>query len=585
MFNKHLRGGALKIEGERGTVFDLARGRLVLVSAFFALLFMLVAARAVDLALVQEPGAHLRLSQNAAGENIRRGDVYDREGTLLATTLQTASLYADPKLVKDPQGVAQRLSTILPGESYGALLKRLQTNARFVWLKRNLTPDEQFKVLELGEPGLEFQNEYKRIYPQGALTAHLLGYTSVDNRGLAGVERSFNDILSLGQDLDLTLDIRLQHVLRRETLNAMLQFEAKAGAGLIMDVATGDVLAGVSLPDFEPLAAGDATDFQRFNRLSLGVYELGSLFKIFSTAAVLDIHNLPMNSTFDVREPITIGRFTINDFHAEDRVLTLPEVFMYSSNIGAARMGEMVGTQALRDFYDDLGLLRKLDWDIAEAGTPLVPDPWGDVHTLTASYGHGLATTPLQMTAAVASIVNGGYLVKPKLVKLPPESGVVYGEKNKTLRIVSEKTSHRIRQLMRLVVTDGTGSKADVPGYRVGGKTGTAEKSSARGYDHDRLISSFVAVFPAEAPRYVVMVMVDEPKGNKKSYGYATAGWVAAPAVANVISAMGSILGIPVKKLAPSDELGASLKQYVMSAEDRENLKHNKKAGAVNASY
>ena len=584
MFNKHLRGGSVKIIGERGSTFDLARGRLVMVSAFFALLFMLVAAKAIDLSVVQGRGEQVGHFQDQPTNNIRRGDVFDREGTLLATTLETASLYADPKLITDAAAVAKKLSTILPGESYGALLKRMQSNGRFVWLKRNLTPDEQFKVLELGEPGLEFQNEYKRIYPQGALTAHMLGYTSIDNRGLAGVERSFNEVLTIGQDLNLTLDIRLQHVLRREVMNAISQFSAKAGAGVIMDVTNGDVLAGVSLPDFEPLKAGEATDFEKFNRLGLGVYELGSLFKIFSTAAVLDIQNLAMNARFDAREPIKIGRFTINDFHAEGRILTLPEVFMYSSNIGAAKMGEMIGTESLRDFYDDLGLLTKLDWDISEAGTPLVPDPWGEVHTLTASYGHGLATTPLQMTAAVATIVNGGYLVKPRLVKLPADSGVIYPENNKTIRIVSEKTSHRIRQLMRLVVTDGTGAKADVPGYRVGGKTGTAEKSGTKGYDRSRLLSSFVAMFPAEAPRYVVMVMVDEPKGNKKSYGYATAGWVAAPAVANVISAMGSILGIPAEPRAPDQELGASLKQYVMSNEDRESLKRDKEV-ARHASY
>jgi cell division protein FtsI (penicillin-binding protein 3) len=562
------RRNSIKLVGERSTALDLARGRLVLVSAMFVLAFMLLAARAVDLTVIQ--GALNPVTQEFSAEEMplpvapvaTRADIRDRNGVLLATTLKTASLFADTKLISDPQETAQGLVKIFPDLSFGDVLQKLQSGKRFVWIRRSIMPAEQYAILELGQPGLEFRYEDRRVYPQGRLLSHFVGYTSIDNDGQAGIERSFDRLLAGGRDLTLTMDVRLQHALRREIKTAMKDFSAIGGMGVIMDVRTGEILASVSLPDFDPHNPGSAKKDATFNRVTLGVYEPGSVFKIFSTAALLETKGVPLSTTFDASEPIKRGRFTINDYHAEDRVLTVPEVFMYSSNIGAAMMGEAVGTENLKNFYADLGLTSKLEFEISEIGTPQVPEPWRDINTLTASYGHGIATTPLQLTAAVSSIMNGGLLVKPRLVL--QEEGAKMPEENPEIRVVSPQTAHRMRQLMRLVVTDGTATKADVPGFRVGGKTGTAEKIKAGGgYDHGRLMSSFIGVFPVDDPQYAVYIALDEPKGTKASYGYATGGWTAAPAVARVIASMATILGLQPKPLSAEQELGASLKIYI----------------------
>lgn len=544
MMRRVMRLNALKIAGDRHSSFDLARGRLVFISTCFVLAYMIMAVRAFDLSVLQhidarDDGVQMPVLETAQADFVPRADIVDRNGELLTTTLKTASLYADPQYIADPKEAAEALVKIFPDLSYGDVLQKLQSKRRFVWLKRGILPEEQHAVLRIGEPGLRTEYEYRRVYPQGSMLSHLLGYANVDNKGQAGIERSFDGLLVKGDELALTVDLRLQHTLRREVERAMTEFNALGGVGVIMDVNTGEILAGTSMPDFDPHNPGRASADSIFNRLTLGVYEYGSVFKIFSTAALLDTLNVPMSTTFDAREPIKIGRFKISDYHAEGRELSVPEVFMYSSNIGSAMMGQAVGTQALRDFYSDLGLLDPLDFEIKEVGHPIVPHPWREINTLTASYGHGVATTAMQLTAAVASIVNGGYAVKPHLVKGD------YDPNATRVRVVSEDTSNKMRQLMRLVVTDGTGGKADVSGYVVGGKTGTAEKPGGRkGYDHKRLISSFVGVFPMDHPKYAVFIAIDEPKGNKASFGYATAGWVAAPAVARVVASMASILGM-----------------------------------------
>ncbi|MCB9982493.1 MAG: penicillin-binding protein 2 [Rhodospirillales bacterium] len=574
IFSQRMRRTAIKIEGERSSALDLARGRLVLMSGFFILVYMVFAVRAFDLAVIQGRAISaddgVRIAESAVEQakpavNIRRADITDRNGVLLATTLKTSALFADPYLISDAPGTAGALAKIFPDLQYGEVLQKLQSNKRFVWLQRSVTPDQQYQVLQIGEPGLEFEESYKRFYPQGELTAHLLGYGNIDEQGLAGIELSFNKYLSDGHDLKLTLDVRLQHALRRETLKAMEEFEATGATGAIMDVTTGEILAGISLPDFNPHDPGAAGKDAIFNRLTLGAYELGSVFKIFSTAALFESRDVPMGTRFDASEPIKMGRFTIHDYHAEDRELTIPEVFMYSSNIGSALMGQAVGTEALRSFYKDLGLLDPLDFEVREVARPLVPDPWREINTLTASYGHGVSTTPLQLVTAVSSIVNGGYVVKPSLVM---NEQTDTGEVKENVRIVSARTAQRMRQLLRLVVTDGTAKKAEVKGYRVGGKTGTAEKIVNGKYDSKKKISSFIGVFPMDEPRYAVFIMVDEPKGQKHTWGYATGGWVAAPAVARVIASMTSILGIPpAGESAPESRFGESLKQYVSAKE------------------
>ena len=557
------RRHAIKLLGDQTTSLSLAAGRIVMLKAFFVMLFVLVGIRASDVSLFahRSDSAQKQSRQAHVGAKMR-GNILDRNGVLLATTIETPSLYADPHFISDPQSAARQLVAIFPDISYEKLLKDLSGKKRFVWIKRGISPEQRRAVLHIGEPGLDFEEETKRYYPQGALASHLIGATDIDSKGIAGLERGFDSKLSLGQHVSLSVDTRLQHVLRREIKAAAETFKAIGGMGVIMNAKTGEVLAGVSWPDFKPNHMREASSGARFNRLMTGTYEFGSVFKTFSTAAFLENYDVPLSTTFDASEPIKSGRFTIRDYHAEDRVLTIPEVFMYSSNIGSAMMGQAVGNERLKKFYDDLGLLTRLDMGTMETAKPQVPKQWGDISTLTTSYGHGIAVTPMHVSAAMASTVNGGLWVEPTFAARAQDTHTT----PQALSVMSEKTSETMRGLLRLVVTDGTGKNAEATGFRVGGKTGTAEKPGKikKGYDRKRLISSFVGAFPMDDPQYVVFVALDEPKGNKATYGYATAGWVAAPVVSKVITSMASILGImPDKENQGEDALSSPLKKYV----------------------
>lgn len=580
---QQIRRRSILIEGERRSSIDMAQSRLTILGAFFIIGYVVIVARLMDLSVVQ--GA-MSVTADRSGFEVaqiaqRRGDIYDRNGFLVATTLKTPSLFVDPSLVMDADNLAHDLMSVIDGLDEKVLLKSLKARNRFAWIKRNITPEQHTQILNIGSPALGVQYEYKRVYPQGELFAHMLGYTDRDGLGLSGAERGFDDVLAQGVDVNLSFDLRLQHIARRELSTAISDFEAKAGTAVIMDVKSGELLASVSLPDFDLNKASSAGANEKFNRLTLGVYELGSMFKIFSTAALFDLVGARMSDTFDARKPIKVGRFTINDYHAQKRILTVPEVFMHSSNIGSAMMGEKVGGDALRAFYKDLGLLDPLMFDIKEVGRPLLPKPWRHVNTLTAAYGHGLATTPLQMSAAVASVVNGGLFVQPTIEKRSGDEGYFRSD----VRVISETTSENIRKLLRLTVTEGTGKNADVKGYRVGGKTGTAEKSVNGRYDRSLLISSFVGAFPIDDPRYVVMVMVDEPKGQKHSYGYATAGWVAAPAVSRIVTSMASVLGMPADQHNLDQDISDELLPYIYDPKTKAYKAPKMVKGAQRVSY
>lgn len=559
----------IQFTGQKRSALDTARGRLMVLSLFFILTYIIVVARVFDLTIIQgemkkdKDSVSFLEAAPVEEKTVHRADILDRNGVILARSLKTASLYADPVMISNPQTVAKDLVKVFPELSYGDLLQKLQSKKRFVWIKRNMTPDDQYKILYLGHPGLSFKEEERRIYPQGPLAAHIVGYTGIDNHGLGGLEAGFDKLLMDSKEpLMTTIDVRVQHALRRETANAIKQFQGVAGTGVVMNVNNGEILGAVSLPDFDPQHVSEQDKDALFNRLTLGVFEPGSTFKIFTTAAAIELSKANVGDVYDASTPIKAGRFTISDYHAEKRPLTLAEVFMHSSNIGSVRMAEQVGTDEFRNFLKDLGLFHAPEIEIPEVGAPLVPHPWKEINTMTAAFGHGIAVSPLQLVTAASSIMNGGILIKPTLVLDKSANG--HKSQGSDVRVVSEKTSHRIRQLMRLVVTDGTGGKADVAGYNVGGKTGTAEKNVGGRYEQNKLRSSFMGFFPSENPRYAVYILVDEPKGNKQSYGYATAGWVAAPAVANVIESIVAIEGI---KPEESDELGGTLAAYVKTKE------------------
>lgn len=572
---KYFRHKVFQMKGEKGSALDHARGRVVVISTVFMIAYIIVAARVVDLSLIQGDLQHASAEnyvENDDGDEqqVRRADIVDRNGVLLARSLKTASLYADPYLIQNPEEVARQIAKIFPDLNYGKTLEKLQGEGRFVWLKRNIAPKDQQSILYLGYPGLGFKNEDKRIYPQGELMAHLVGYSNTDGSGIAGVESSFDKLLkSEGSSLALTVDVRFQHALRRELMDAVSKFKARGAAGIVMDVRNGDVLASVSLPDFDPHHFQDASDEQLFNKATLGAYELGSVFKVFSVAAYLDSQKNPMRQAFDAREPLKRkGIKSIGDYHAQKRILSLPEVFIYSSNIGTALMAEEMGTKTLQDYYTRFGLVGKSSMEIPEVATTRFNSSWQEVDTLSASFGHAIAVTPLQVASAMASIVNGGELVEPTLIVNKDDSNIIV----KGQRTVSPQTAHRMRQLLRLNVTDGSGLQADVAGMMVGGKTGTADKPGKGGYDHNRLRSSFLAAFPMNDPQYVVFVMLDEPKGTKETHGFATAGWVAAPVVKEVVASIASLTGMT--SVDAEDDFEGSLRQFVKSEEEIREERH-----------
>ena len=518
---------------------EIGHGRLIVVAAMFAAAFAVVGGRLIDLAALSG-GDRDTLAVGATAEEMIRGDIVDRNGVILASSLAVASLYAEPRRVPDPARAAEALVAVLPTLDLGEAQEKLSSGKSFVWLQRHLTPTQQLDVNDLGIPGLSFRTEQRRVYPHGTLAAHVLGYAGIDNRGLAGIEQFFDqDLLRAspgGAPVQLSLDVRAQFALREELALAMDEFQALGAAGLIMDARTGEVLAMVSLPDFDPNQIRMSSADERFNRATLGVYELGSTLKILTVAMALDFGTARLDDQFDATQPLRAARFVIRDDHAQARWLSVPEVFIYSSNIGAARMAMDVGADRQREFLGRLGLLNRGDLQLPEVGAPLVPNPWRDINTMTVAFGHGIAVSPMQFAGAVAATVNGGWAVQPTLIKrtVAPEPR----------RVLADQTSQAIRRLLRLNVEQGTGTLAEAPGFLVGGKTGTAEKAKGGGYDTEALISSFVAAFPMNDPRYVVFALLDEPKGNESTQGFATAGWTAAPVVSRVISRIGPLLGV-----------------------------------------
>jgi cell division protein FtsI (penicillin-binding protein 3) len=542
------------IVSSKGESLQIARTRLKIVRVICLFLFILVIIRLGDLTLLQnpkEPDSEYVTSSTI--DNAERADIVDRNGELLATSLQVMSLYADPTLIDNKPLITSKLEEILKTNDID---EKLNKKGRFIWIKRGITPDEHYAINALGSPGLAFQRETRRFYPQGRTMAHLVGYTSVDGKGLSGIELAYNDRLNKGgEPLVLNTDIRLQYALAKALRNKMTEFNAIAATGGVVDIETGEVLAAVSLPDFDPHHAGKASENAKFNRFALGVYEMGSTFKLFSTANYIEVTGNPLSTTFDATKPLKEGRFTINDYHAEKRVLSLPEVFVHSSNIGSALMGIEIGGNAMRDFYTDLGFADIVKTDFTALGKPLFPHDWKKLTTMTASFGHGIAVSPLHVLQSTATIANGG--VMPYLS---------FAKRNKDInkietRILSASTAYKMKQLLRLNVTFGSGGKAEVAGYNVGGKTGTSEKSSKYGYDKNKLLSSFIAVFPTDKPKYAVLAIIDEPKGTKASYGYATGGWTGAPAVGNIIADMVRILGIPPEP--KETKIAEGLEQYL----------------------
>ncbi len=518
-------------------VLDGGRRRLSLALVFFVGAFAVVAGRLALLGAASDADVRHAYVPPAPVQ-AARPDIVDRNGEIMATDIITASLFADARKVLSPGEAARQIVRVLPELDEEKVRADLSSERAFVWLKRDLSPRQQYAIHNLGIPGIDFRRELKRVYPNGRAAAHVLGYVDIDNQGISGIEKYLDTRgeAEQGKPVRLSIDLRVQHILTGELSEAMKTFSAKAASGVVVDVRSGEVMAMASLPDFDPNDPTASSDFARFNRASLGVYEMGSTFKAFTTAAALESGRVSLAQEYDAREPIRVARFTINDYHAQRRWMSVPEIFMHSSNIGTAKMAMDVGRDEHRAFLGKLGLLTRAGIELPESGTPLLPHPWTDISMMTISYGHGLSVTPLQVAAAGATLVNGGYKVTPTFLRQKvPAAGP---------QVISQKTSLAMRALMRLVVEEGTGSNADVPGYPVMGKTGTAEKAVAGGYSKKSLITSFLSAFPANDPQFAMLVVLDEPKGTKETFGYATAGWNAAPLTGRIVQRIAPLLGV-----------------------------------------
>ncbi len=481
-----------------------------------------------------------------------RPDLLDRNGEVLATDIKTASLFAEPRRIIDPDEASELLLGVMPDLDPKWLYRRLASNAGFVWLRRELTPGQQQAVLDLGIPGIGFRTEKRRFYPGGTTAGFIVGHTNVDNQGTAGMEKYIDDQgyralqdagLAVGTDLEpvkLSLDLRVQHIVRDELAAAMARYKAIAAGGVVLDVHTGEVVAMTSLPDYDPNQPSQALDKDRMNRMSAGLFEMGSTFKAFTTAMALDSGKVKITDSFDATRPIRMGGFTISDFHGKRRVLSVPEVFIYSSNIGSAKEAEAVGIEGHQEFLTRVGLLSRMKTELPEVATPTQPKVWKQINSVTISFGHGVSTTPLNTAVAAAALMNGGKLIPPTfLPRSRAEAEAV------ATRVLSEKTSDEMRYLFRLNVADqrGSGNKADVTGYRVGGKTGTANKVVNGRYSDTKKFNAFLSAFPMDNPRYVVLVVIDEPQPEDGQY-YATAGMNAAPTVGNIIRRSATLLGV-----------------------------------------
>ena len=539
----------------RRGALEKTRNRIVYTAFGFGLLFLAVIAKLADATILQplaphrpeRPIAALFTQQKSADATTlgQRAMITDRNGQILAISLPTVAVFADPRQIIDPADAAHRLKQVLPRMDEAAARARLSdTNRQFAYLERQITPREELAINSLGLPGIDFRPTEQRHYPMGRTAAQVLGGTDVDEHGVAGVEKHFDQrLFSDTTPMRLSLDVRVQAVVRDELSKAMDEFQAIGACGIVMDVRTGEVLAMVSLPDYDANDFGNAPADNRFNRAVTGMYEPGSTFKLQTASMALDSGIVHIWDEFDASRPIQIGRFTISDFEGKHRWLYLPEVLAYSSNLGAAHIADVVGAERQRAWLKSMGMFGRVGIELPEAGMPIVQSAaaWKEVVTLTVAFGHGISVSPLHVVRGTAAVATG-VLQRPTIVALPaddPPEGV---------RVMQPVTSDTMRKLMRLVVTDGFGKQAEVPGYYPGGKTGTAEKVGKHGYQRgfkeNFNVAAFTSVFPMNEPRYAVYMMLDEPHGNKSTYGYSTAGWVAAPEAGRVIARIAPMLGM-----------------------------------------
>ena len=539
-----------------------ARARVGLAILLFAAIYAVLAGRLVMFAVgADSHGARRAGSQDAIAT--ARPDIVDRNGEVLATDVKAPSLFGEPRRIIDKDEAIELLTAALPDLDTAEARTRLSSRKGFVWLKREITPKQQQDIHKLGVPGIGFLRENKRVYPTGASVAHLIGLVNIDNQGIAGMEKWLDnnglaDLHRAGfatdrlqKPVELSVDLRVEHALRDELMKAKEKYKAKAASGLVSNVKTGEIVALVSLPDFDPNNPKEAHDPERINRLTTGVFEMGSTFKALTLAMALDSGKANLNTLYDARGALHFGKFAIHDTHPLGRSITLSEVFTFSSNVGAARIALAQGVDAHKAFLKKLGQMERLRTELPESASPIVPKRWSELNTITISFGHGIAVAPLQAVMGINAVVNGGLLIPPTFLKRSEDEARAMAK-----RVLKPETSEKMRYLMRLNAEIGTAKSADVKGYYIGGKTGTSEKVVNGRYSKKQVLNSFTAIIPADNPQYQLLVMLDEPKALPETYGFITSGFNAVPTGGKVIARIGPLLGIePRFDLPPSDRL------------------------------
>ncbi|NYS24238.1 penicillin-binding protein 2 [Rhodobacteraceae bacterium 2376] len=565
----------LRIEAMRDTARARAESRLLVMAGVFLAGFVLIGAQMALLAATEPMAPTPGRTEAISSE---RADILDRNGRVLATNLTTHALYAETRHMVDPVRAARELGAIFP-DIDAARLERQFTdpNRRFVWVRARLSPEQRQAVHDIGEPGLMFGQRKMRIYPNGTLAAHVLGGASFGEQGVraaevigvAGVEHHFDERLRdpalLDRPLQLSLDMTIQAVVTEVLSSGMRMLGARGASAVIMDPHSGEVIALVSLPDFDPNnrppppTEGEPADSVLFNRAVQGYYELGSVMKSFTVAQALDDGMLTPDTMVDTRSPMQVGRFRISDFRNYGPQLSATDVIVRSSNVGTARLAQQIGPQSQRDFLDKLGFLSGVPVELAETlrARPLLPGNWSELSAMTISYGHGLTTSPLQLAAGYSTLVNGGYLVTPTLERQP---GRGVGE-----QVISERTSAQMRYMLHQVVERGTASFARIPGYAVGGKTGSADKpkASGGGYYEGKVLATFVGAFPMDNPRYVIAVTLDEPEDTTGSEPRRTAGWTAVPVTGEIVRRIAPLLDLRPR---PASEIEQAMQNALAAA-------------------
>jgi cell division protein FtsI (penicillin-binding protein 3) len=543
-------GLTIALDGARKARGNLTRGRIRWLMVVLVLAFSIVGGRLVQLGSVVADTTIEGRARDLV--TATRPPILDRNGLELAVDIRVPSLFAEPRRIIDVEEAVNALSPLLPEINKDWLRSRLTGDKGFVWLKREITPALQDKIFQLGIPGLDFVMESKRFYPGGTEASHILGAVNIDNQGIAGIEKEMDDDsvallqsvgLARGNDLtpvNLSVDLRVQHVMHDVLADAITRYRAVASAGVMMDIKTGEIIGLVSLPDFDPNNPVTALEKDRFNRITAGIYELGSTFKTITIAGALDSGRVKITDKFDARYGVTFGRFTIDDFHGKHRILSVPEIYQYSSNIGAIKVMQAMGKDAYRDFLTKIGFDKTAPLELPEKRNPVVPPKFSEIVAATASFGHGLSVSPMHMLRAVAAFVNDGYMVTPTLFKRGIDAA-----RETYQQVISAETSREIRYIMRLNALAGSGTRMNkfAAGYRAGGKTGTAEKVVNGRYTTGANFNVFASAFPLDNPRYAMVVLVDEPHAENEQSG-TTSGWNAGEATGRIIQRVAPMLGI-----------------------------------------